>query len=184
MSGNIADALGGAFDSTAVEIKDYELLPKGEYQVVIDEAEMKPTRSFGKMLAVKFSVLTGVHEGRFLFENINLVNDNEKAAAFARVTLAKICRAIGCDSVSDTSELVGKRLTISVDIKEPPRGEDGAVKTYTGSDGNSYEERAKNVIKAYRPSSSGVPHTSGDQPERSAPGKEAEPKKAAPWAKK
>lgn len=187
MSGNITDALGESFDSTTVEIKEqFELLPKGEYFVVIEDAELRATRTFGKMLVAKFTVLTGPQEGRVIFENMNIVNDSEKAVKIARETFAKICRAIGHEHVSDTSELVGKRLIISVDIKEPPKdAETGETKTYIGKDGNQYTEQAKNTIKAYKPSASGVPPTSGAQPiSGSTPGKEAEPKKAAPWAKK
>jgi Protein of unknown function (DUF669) len=62
---------------------DYEALPTGEYEVIVDNAEAKTTSNGKPMLKVLFKVVDpGPHQGRGVFNNITLSVDNPKAMSY------------------------------------------------------------------------------------------------------
>jgi hypothetical protein len=69
MSGNLS-----GFNAADVEpIRRFTPLPAGEYQAIISESEMKPTKDgAGQYLQMKLQILNGQHQNRTLFDRLNL----------------------------------------------------------------------------------------------------------------
>ena len=122
------------FNPLEHEPPKFDVLPAGDYDVVIVESSVKPTKSGkGSYLELKFQVITGPHQNRFLWDRLNIDNESEKAQAIARGQLSAICRAVNVLSVNDSHELHMKPLKATVKV-----GKD--------SDGNPTNE-----IRAYKP---------------------------------
>jgi hypothetical protein len=108
------------FDANQVEPNaSYEVLPAGKYSVVITESEMKPTKAgTGRYLELRLQVIEGPHEGRLLFDRLNLENPNEKAVQIARGTLSAICRAVGIMKLTDSGQLHDTPIVATVKVVE------------------------------------------------------------------
>ena len=119
MSGNLS-----GFNAADVEPNSaFTPLPAGEYQAIISESEMKPTKDGqGKFLQMKLQILNGQHQNRTLIDRLNLVNKNDVAVQIAKGTLSSICRAVNVLTPNDSAELHNKPLTIIVKIKNDPNG--------------------------------------------------------------
>lgn len=145
--------------------KPLEVLPPGKYKVVISDSESKDTKAGdGSYLSLTLTVIDGEHEGRKLFDRLNLNNPNPTAVEIAKKTLSAICRAVGVLTPQHSSQLHDIPLIAVVKV-QPPKGE--------------YD--AKNEVKGYESCISGTsPVTVPSGEKKSAPA----PTTAAPWAKK
>jgi hypothetical protein len=142
--------------------KDFSPLPAGWYSATISGAEVKETKAgTGEYIAVKYSITGPTHEGRVIFGNLNIKNQNPKAEEIGRQQLGEIMRAIGLARVTDTDQLIGGNLVIKLDIKADEKyGDRNEVKGF------------KAVVGAM----SGMP--------TAAPAAPSGAKAAPPWAKK
>jgi len=124
------------WDLTEVKEGSFELLPNGTYYVIMDQAEVKDTKSgTGSYINAKLKILEGPHEGRFIFTTFNIKNDNAKAT---EIGLAQLKGFMRCSGVTDFKlanvlDLIGLRC-------------DAVIKS---KDDEHY--RAKNVVSYYRP---------------------------------
>lgn len=119
------------FDAKNEEPVNFDVLPAGEYDAVIVNSEVKPTKTGGKMLKLQLQIMNGQFQNRMLFDNLNLWNSSEKAVQIARGTLSAICRAVNVLTPKDSSELHGKPLRIKVAVeKTDDYGEQNRVKAY------------------------------------------------------
>ena len=112
------------FDASGVEpLTGYELLPAGDYLAQIVESEMRPTRSgTGEYLWIGMDILEGQYQGRKVYDQLNLVNQNPTTVEMAQRTLSAICHATGELHVSDSEDLHFKPMTIRVSIRKPKDG--------------------------------------------------------------
>jgi hypothetical protein len=119
MSGNLS-----GFNAADVEPNSaFTPLPAGEYQAIISESEMKPTKDGqAKYLELKLQILNGQHQNRTLFDRLNLVNKNDVAVQIAKGTLSSICRAVGVLTPNDSAELHNKPMGIVVKIRNDQNG--------------------------------------------------------------
>ncbi len=104
-------------DANAPELQSYAAVPPGAYDAQLESAEVKPTKSGGRQISVRFAILGPAQEGRKLFENIIIrhVGDNEEVVE--KIGLEKLERlrvAAGLASVSKASQLVGARVNLTV----------------------------------------------------------------------
>lgn len=113
----------GGFDANKVDpTTPFEVLPAGDYEVVIVNSELKATsRGDGKLLELTLQVLSGEHQNRKLWDRLNLINPSAAAQQIARGTLSAICRAVGVATPNDSSELHGKPLVAVVKVKKQVR---------------------------------------------------------------
>ena len=85
---------------------DWELLPDGNYLCQVSNSELRATKAGGHMLTVEYTVVKGSHEGRKLWKNFNVVNQNPKAVAIAMSEIKDMMRKLGLTSevnkLSDT----------------------------------------------------------------------------------
>lgn len=96
----------------------FEPIPAGWYSAEIIRSEMMDTKAKNgnKYLKLRFKILDGDYEGRYVFNNLNLINQNQQAVEIAKKELASICESCEVDEISDSEELhnvpIGIRLTI------------------------------------------------------------------------
>lgn len=134
----MADISGLGFDAQQVEPNGFDLLPAGEYDAVIVDSKVVPTKAGdGKILKLQLQVLNGQYQNRTLFDQLNLWNPSQKAEQIAKGTLSALCRAVNVLTPKDTSELHNKPVRISVGVQK------------------SEEYGDQNKIKAYKPRQSG-----------------------------
>lgn len=123
-----------------------ELLPKGWYNVSIDESEIKPTKDAATtgnaMLTLRFTVLGGKYNGRKLFERFNIKNTNPTAQEIAYKQLSAVAHACLVLMVQDSQQLHGIPLKAHVKIRA------GGPKDASQPNGEKYEDN--NQITAYR----------------------------------
>jgi len=108
------------FNASEVEpSKGFELIPRGDYCAAIIASQMRTTNDGnGEQLVLRFQILDGHYKNRLVFANLNMKNLSEKATEISRRDLSAICHAVGVLSPSDSSELHGKPLTLSIAIKK------------------------------------------------------------------
>ena len=93
----------------------FGLIPDGEYQAEITESNFKENaKGTGSYLSVKLSITAGELTNRTLFDNFNLVHQNQVAVDIAQQQFAGLCKAAGVLTPSDSSDLHGIPLTIIV----------------------------------------------------------------------
>lgn len=102
---------------------NFDPLPAGFYNVAIAGAELKATRDqTGQYIAVRYDVTGPTHQGRVVFANINIRNQNPKAEEIGRAQLGELMRAIGLTTVQDTDQLIGGQLQIKVAVRPAQNG--------------------------------------------------------------
>lgn len=160
-------ALNQVFDaSTVAPSEAREVIPAGKYLAQIISSEMRDTKAGdGSYLAMELEILDGEHQGRKLFERLNLNNPNATAVEIAHRTLSAICHATGQMQVADSEQLHFKPLVATVKVR-PPRGEYGP----------------SNEIGGYAPASGAAPRavTPAAKPAASATAA-AKPAGSMPW---
>ncbi len=115
------------FDIAEVEVSergDFEVMPKGEYRLKGVEAESKTTsRGDGSYIAAKFEVIKpSEYSGRFVWQNFNVENPNDKAQKIGREQLAGWARACGKPNAKDTDELLERPFDCKLDIEKGTGG--------------------------------------------------------------
>jgi hypothetical protein len=116
--------LNTAFDATGIDpAVAHEVLPAGKYRAQIVESDMRVTRNgMGQFLWLMLDILEGPHQGRKIFDQLNLVNPNPTTVEIAQRTLSAICHATGKMQVNDSDELHMIPMTIQVTVKPPKDG--------------------------------------------------------------
>lgn len=151
------------FNANEVEVRQStDLLPEGDYKIAfIQGVETQTKAGTGSYLALTAEILEGEHQGRKLWERLNLKNQNDVARKIAEVTLGEICRAIGIVTPTHSDELLNKPMIARVIVKAP-----------TDRDKAAGYDRPRNEIKAYEAATNGASHAdakAGAAPTASTP---------------
>lgn len=140
----------------------FDAIPAGKYQVIINESEMKPTKTGnGQYLWLEFEVTTGEYKGRKLWTRLNLENPNIDAVRMARADLSAICRAVNVLNPHDSVELHNLPLTVTVRCRK------------------NQDDELVNEIKGYGPRENAVLQKPAGAPTQTATATKAAP----PWAR-
>jgi len=129
------------FSAASVEIEERpsrQPVPKGTYNAMITESEMKPTRrGDGRYLQLVWEITKGEHKGRMIWDRLNVENPNPTAVKIAQQDLAQICAALGKGGIDDSDELHYKEILIDVEISPPSNGYDASneIKGYSAPAG-------------------------------------------------
>lgn len=117
--------LGIAFDATQHDTtqSDFSELPNGVYLMEVEAADVAPTSTgSGTMLKTTMKVIEPTDfEGRKLFNNYNIENNNPQAQEIGQKQLAGLCRAMSISSVDDTDELLFKSFTATIGLGKPSK---------------------------------------------------------------
>ena len=115
------------FTASAIQLPErptYEDLPAGQYEMMIVRSTTKATRNGdGEYLELEMQVLNGQHANRRHWERLNLNNQNPTAVRIAEESLARLCRALNLDVVTNSEELHDKPFiaVFKPDTKDPAR---------------------------------------------------------------
>jgi hypothetical protein len=152
------------FNANDVEpVGDYTPLPIGSYTVIISATEIKDTKNkTGQYLQFVYSVVDGEHQGRLLFDRLNIKNENVTAQEIAQRALSSICRAVGVMHPKDSDELKNIPFVVKVGIRAA-----------------SGEYPASNIVKSYERVDGKKLTEIVDTPTTTT----TAPKKALPWDK-
>lgn len=127
-------------DLTNDEVKSFDVLPKGDYMVRIDKAELKESKnnSANQYINLELTVMQGKYEDRKVFSMINIINQNEKAAAIGRSQLKQLLIATG--EAKEGDKIIFKDPAVLV------------MNTCVATVGIQTQEgfEPKNVVKAYK----------------------------------
>lgn len=108
--------------SNVQESSGFAPLPEGKYNVIVDDCSVKDTKSgTGQYINVKFRVLGGDKDGRFLFHMFNIKNQNAEAVKIGLGQLKTFLRIAGHKDpnvLTDVLDLVGYKAMATVKIKE------------------------------------------------------------------
>jgi hypothetical protein len=149
---------------------NYDPLPPGWYTATITAAELKPTKDgSGQYIKVRYDITGPTHQGRVVFDNLNIRNASAKAEEIGRQQLGEIMRAIGLARVTDTDQLIGGVLQIKLGVR-------AATEQYD----------AQNEVKGFKAITGSAPTFAATAASSvaSAPAAQAATKAAPPWAKK
>lgn len=97
----------------------FEPIPAGDYDAKIISSEIKPTTNgAGTRLNLTFEIIGGEHNGRKVFEGLNIKHTtSEKAQQIGQEQLSAICHAIGVMNLRDTNQLHGIPMQIKVKVR-------------------------------------------------------------------
>lgn len=116
------------FNAAEVQpIEDFKAIKAGDYEAVITNSVMKPTKSGnGQYLEITFEIIEGEFKGRKFWTRLNLQNPSVKAVEMARRELSTICRAVGVMNPGDSSDLHNIPFILPVKLikPDPAKGEE------------------------------------------------------------
>lgn len=99
--------------------QSFEVVPAGEYVVIISESDYVPNKkNTGMILKLTYDILDGPFKGQKIFENLNLQHENAQASVIAQKALNSICMAVGIQHVADTSQLHGIPLVLDISVRD------------------------------------------------------------------
>ena len=120
----------------------FEVMPKGEYEAIVDECEYGPSKAGSPMLTWKFKVTDAPYEKRTLFWYTVLDQ------TFGVAALKKALIALGVDidltsfnpqTFADEGEAIGMPIKVKVGIQKYEGEKRNTVKSVSASaEGNSY----------------------------------------------
>ncbi len=136
--------------------QSFDLLPVGEYTVIIEDSDLKPNKkNTGKNLNLIYQVIDGQFKGRKIFENISIDNPKQQTVQIAKRTLNSIGVAVGIQKITDSSQLHNKPLKVIIKIKEDKvYGDKNEVKKHLPLDGSKTNSPQQNSTE---PASDGKP---------------------------
>lgn len=109
-------------------------LAAGAYNVIVEKAEVAPTKTGGQMIKVQLKVLDGPSTGRMIFDQFNIQNSNPQAVQIGLGQLKGMMKAFGHPNpnmLQTTQELIGLKGTAVLKIENDPQyGEQARVKGY------------------------------------------------------
>jgi hypothetical protein len=101
----------------------FDVLPAGDYDVVIVASELKTTKKGdGHYLELQLQVLSGQYQNRRLFDRLNIDNPNATCQLIGRGVLSAICRAVQVETPNDSAELHNKPLKAVVRVAKDDSG--------------------------------------------------------------
>jgi hypothetical protein len=86
-------------------------------------------------------VIEGLHQGRKIWDQLNLVNPNQQTVEIAQRALSAICHAVGQLQVNDSEQLHLRPLQVTLAVEPDSRDKHLPPQ----------EQRKQNKIKGYAP---------------------------------
>lgn len=103
---------------------DFELMPPGEYRVVLSEASWADTARGGVMLKMTMDVQGGQYQGRKVWDNLQRsCPGSPKAEQIGRGQITRLCRALGKpNGFRDPGELLGRPFAVKLKLEPGSSG--------------------------------------------------------------
>lgn len=110
--------------------EDSSAVPAGKYNVNVERAEVKDSKSGGQYISVMYRILSGPQENRVIFNMFNIKNANEKAVEIGRQQLKQLMIASGKSdfSLGRVTDLEGLKCSVTTKVVTDDYGEKAVVK--------------------------------------------------------
>lgn len=92
----------------------YTPIPEGQYDLIVEKAELTRSKNNNEMLKLVFKVTEGEFAGRKLFQNLMLEHANEKVVQIAKAQLHAMLVLSGTKSIDGPSDLIGASFATKV----------------------------------------------------------------------
>lgn len=118
------------FDASAVSPDvGFGPIPAGQYIAQIVDSDLKTNRAgTGQYISLQFEILDGEFKGRRVFSNLTISHTNKTAEQIGQAHLSALCRAAGVMQLTDTAQLHGRPIKITVRIRKDEKyGESNEV---------------------------------------------------------
>jgi hypothetical protein len=161
----MADLQGFDFNPDAVADRPAKvLLPVGDYIVEITDSDFKATKNgLGKYISFEFTVIDGEYVGRKFFENLNVMNNNEKTVEIANRALKDLLRATNTLGKPFTNTTMLHNIPLKVRATMGKRSDNG-------EDENRFRFSAVNEVASSDPpapaAKTQAPATGGNAPKK------------------
>jgi len=108
-------------------MEGFEVVPPGNYPVVIVESDVKDNKQkTGKLLELKYQIIEGPHTSKTLVDRLNITHQTETAQKIGQSQLKDICEAIGHKGQLTNSEMLhGKPFSVQVEVESFKSNKDG-----------------------------------------------------------
>jgi hypothetical protein len=128
------------------------ILPDGYYEIECTVSNFTDNNAgTGKVLKLTFDILEGEYANRKHFDNLNLIYPEEWAVNNATNTLNGILEAVGMDNMTDTDQLLGKKLCVEVINWISKQGKKGQTFIYHPSQTRSPMETSQPTVGSVFP---------------------------------
>lgn len=121
-------------DLTDTKESSFEPLQPGNYEVTCTKATVKDTRLGGQMVAIELTVTSEVGEGKKLFHNFNVENQNAEATRIGKEQLKSFLKHASHPNpnlLQDVNELCGLKCVAHVTLeKTDDYGDQNRVKYF------------------------------------------------------
>lgn len=115
------------------------ILPDGAYRFCVRKPEVKDTKSGGKMLSVRLTVVDGEHEGKSIFGSFNIENQNETAVNIGLGNIKAIYLSNGEEPSDEWGRLDGMFCDAKVTVtKNDQYGESNQIRIIAPKKGEPY----------------------------------------------
>jgi hypothetical protein len=120
----------------------FALLPKGEYNAIVDSFKERKTNSGNDQMLLTFIITDGDHKGRKITKGY-LMSGNEKAVQIARGQLKTLlaCAQKGFD-LKGPWEFVGLEICLGIKIAPNHEGQEVNEVSYTKPKKNTYSSES------------------------------------------
>ena len=114
-----------------------DLIPEGDYVAAFCKADLITTKAGGTGLKLSLKIVQGDFEGKQISDFLNIKNANPKAEQISLGRLRRICDlTIGRPVLTDTDELMGKRVCVKVEKETRDGYKHNKIKSYYDLDTN------------------------------------------------
>ncbi len=130
--------LGQVFNKQELpEAQGFDPIPAGDYRVQIAAAEVKQTKAgTGSYMSIRYDVLGPTHQGRVIFDTINVRNPSQAAEEIGRQQIGSLMGAIGLQTLRDTDQLIGSVCIVKVKIERDEQyGDKNRIKSWKAIEG-------------------------------------------------
>ena len=129
------------FDFNLDEVEaSNSVVPQGTYLVQVEKTELVDTKSGGQMIKAQFNIVGEEQNGRKIFENFNIANDNPEAVKIGLGQVKSLVLASGANLSKFTSpdQLVGLECLVTVKVKSSEEyGDSNSITSYKKLGGNT-----------------------------------------------
>lgn len=137
MSQNEEIVLDYEIDPEQASERTFDLIPNGWQYAQASRISSKDTRTGGVMIEIGYEILTGPHEGRWIYNNYNVRCANPDAERYAREDLASLAKATIKRPTQRLNDVLEIPLWIKVGVeksKDPQYGDKNKVVAYSDHD--------------------------------------------------
>ncbi len=107
-----------AYDANDLPKSDFEPIPAKTYEAVIHSASVANVKNNGQQLKIRLDITGPDHQGRVVFDNVTLKNQNVQAVEIGKKRLGEYIRAAGVQRLTDTDQLVGAPVRVRIGIEK------------------------------------------------------------------